>query len=186
MVDFADMEQLAVKALREPSVLERIRGRFRMLLVDEYQDTSPMQLSIFNSLCRILDADGRVVFVGDDKQSIYGFRGAAPELTRRGTEGWNRADLTVCHRSLPAILRFTNAFFNAVNAPLRDALLKEDEELAVQSYLEESSDRAVHDAGGEAEGQGAGGTAFFRAVLACGRELEDGKEGLRRRRGRAP
>lgn len=140
VVDFADMEQLAVKALREPAVLERIRGRFRMLLVDEYQDTSPMQLSIFNRLCRILGADGRVVFVGDDKQSIYGFRGAAPELTRRGTEGWNRADLTVCHRSLPAILRFTNAFFNAVNAPLRDALLKNDEELAVQSYLEESSD----------------------------------------------
>ena len=96
----------------------------RVLFVDEYQDTSPLQLRIFQLLGQIIEGGekpGRVIYVGDDKQSIYGFRGAVPELTRAGTPRtvggrarWKHDTLFVCWRSLPAVTGFVNAFFSSL------------------------------------------------------------------------
>ena len=47
------------------------------MLVDEFQDTNPMQLALFMKFARFA---GEVVFVGDVKQAIFGFRGSDPEL----------------------------------------------------------------------------------------------------------
>ncbi len=77
-VDFDDLIALAVRVLREEEdVGARVRGRFRHLLVDEFQDTNAAQLELIRRL--VLHPDGTVsglTAVGDEDQSIYGWRGA--------------------------------------------------------------------------------------------------------------
>ena len=75
-VDFNDIINLVVKLWEEhPAVLAKYRNRFRYLLVDEYQDTNRAQFRLIELLTAGLD-HGNVMVVGDDDQSIYGFRGA--------------------------------------------------------------------------------------------------------------
>lgn len=76
-LDFADQEVYALKLLNDESVVEQLRGRVSLVLVDEFQDTSPIQLAIFLKLAELVDES---VWVGDQKQSIYGFRGTDPAL----------------------------------------------------------------------------------------------------------
>ena len=77
-VDFDDLIALAVRLLREDEeVGARVRGRFKHLLVDEFQDTNTAQLELVKRL--VLRPDGSVsglTAVGDEDQSIYGWRGA--------------------------------------------------------------------------------------------------------------
>src|SRR5699024_7675896 len=54
-----------------------IRSRFRLLAVDEFQDTSPVQLALFLALSELVEDK---IWVGDPKQAIYGFRDADPAL----------------------------------------------------------------------------------------------------------
>lgn len=77
LIDYTDMEVLINQLLNQPPVQEVLRAELDLLLVDEFQDTSPIQLSIFLKLSRYAQQS---IWVGDPKQSIYGFRGAAPEL----------------------------------------------------------------------------------------------------------
>lgn len=149
LVDFADMERMACDALAEKAVKDRLKGRFRVLFVDEFQDTSPIQLRIFQLICDILQSGGcscRVIFAGDDKQSVYGFRGADSELTRSGTPEplWEKRSLRVCRRSLPAICRFAGAFFSHVPESFRENLLgAPDATLNTTSLLEEPGREAL-------------------------------------------
>ena len=69
LVDYVDMEQLALRALDEPVVAERLSEEIDLLLVDEFQDTNPMQLALFMKIVRFAH---EVVFVGDVKQAIFG------------------------------------------------------------------------------------------------------------------
>jgi superfamily I DNA/RNA helicase len=73
-VDFDDLLLLTLKLFREhPAVLERYRDRFSYLMVDEYQDTNRVQYEFI----KLLGGRRRnVCVVGDDDQSIYGWRGA--------------------------------------------------------------------------------------------------------------
>jgi len=77
VVDFAELLLRSLELLRgNASLLEHYRGRFQHLLVDEFQDTNDLQYAWL----RLLAGDRRQVFaVGDDDQSIYGWRGARIE-----------------------------------------------------------------------------------------------------------
>lgn len=78
LIDFADQEILALRVLRESEVARRaVAEGYRLLVVDEFQDTSPIQLALFFELGQLV---GEVIWVGDPKQSIYGFRGSDPQL----------------------------------------------------------------------------------------------------------
>ena len=77
LVDFTDIEQLALHALDQTPVRERLRDEIDLLLVDEFQDTNPMQLALFLKLATLAK---RTIFVGDVKQAIYEFRGCDPTL----------------------------------------------------------------------------------------------------------
>ncbi|NVB38481.1 UvrD-helicase domain-containing protein [Pseudenhygromyxa sp. WMMC2535] len=83
---YDDLERLARGLLADPQAREQLRGRYRHLLVDEYQDINPAQAEIIENLtdlCGRPGAPARVFFVGDPKQSIYRFRGADPGVFAR-------------------------------------------------------------------------------------------------------
>ena len=79
LIDYTDMEVLIKQLLENDTVREVLGSELDLLMVDEFQDTSPIQLEIFLKLSRLADYS---VWVGDPKQSIYGFRGADPKLMR--------------------------------------------------------------------------------------------------------
>lgn len=73
-MDFDDLLLLTYQLFRDhPDVCRRYSEQFGYLLVDEYQDTNYAQHRI---VCQLAGADARICVVGDDAQSIYGFRGA--------------------------------------------------------------------------------------------------------------
>jgi len=73
-VDFGDLLALTLKLFDEsPGTLRRYQERFTHVLVDEFQDTNPVQFEIVKRLTAI---HRNLVVVGDDDQSIYGFRGS--------------------------------------------------------------------------------------------------------------
>lgn len=95
-------------------VRKNLQNAIRAILVDEFQDTDPMQSEILEILAGPELIDGRLFLVGDIKQSIYGFRGAQPSLfeafrNRFREEG--RLNLTFNFRSVPGILSFVNELF---------------------------------------------------------------------------
>jgi len=79
VLSFDDVLTQLRDALRGPGAqgaIEALRGRFSVVLIDEFQDTDPIQWEIFSTLFDAADADTSLVLVGDPKQAIYGFRGA--------------------------------------------------------------------------------------------------------------
>lgn len=110
LLDFIDQEELALTLLDNTSLHKMLRDRIDLVLVDEFQDTSPLQLAIFTRLRRLAPQS---VWVGDPKQSIYGFRGADPVLMRSCVErlATARYYLTRNYRSHPTLVRFVDAAF---------------------------------------------------------------------------
>ncbi len=115
LMDFVDQEVLALELLRRPGVQEMLREQVDLVLVDEFQDTSPLQLDIFLALSRLAP---RSVWVGDQKQAIYGFRGTDPGLMdaalaaiaeRAGEQA--RETLQHSYRSRAELVRLTSDVF---------------------------------------------------------------------------
>jgi ATP-dependent helicase/nuclease subunit A len=113
VVDFQDLLVQARDLLRDNTgVRERVQRRFRFILIDELQDTDPVQMELVEYLCGAGLTGGKLFTVGDHCQSIYRFRGADVELfqnLRRSMSHEGRLGLTLNFRSQPAILAFTNA-----------------------------------------------------------------------------
>ena len=119
VVDFADLLTMARDLLRDdPAVRAAVRARFDAVLVDEFQDTNPVQAELVRLVGgRQPDDDGaRLFVVGDRKQSIYEFRGADVAVFARAADelvarGGGEELLTQSRRSAPALLALTNALF---------------------------------------------------------------------------
>jgi len=113
LIDYTDMEVLVARLLDNPDVREVLRSEIELLLVDEFQDTSPIQLEIFMKLSRLADQS---VWVGDPKQSIYSFRGAEPRLMQaivQKTGGIKKENiLEISWRSREDIVFANNALFS--------------------------------------------------------------------------
>lgn len=82
VLDFGDLMRFAARiAEADPAIREGERARFKVVLLDEFQDTSHAQMRLFSSIYGADEAAGipahPVMAVGDPKQSIYGFRGAS-------------------------------------------------------------------------------------------------------------
>jgi DNA helicase-2/ATP-dependent DNA helicase PcrA len=109
LVDFAELLLRAHELwLKSPQVLQHYRNRFRQILVDEFQDTNTVQYAWLRVL-----AGGQipVVAVGDDDQSIYGWRGAKIENIQRFTEDFQDTRtirLEQNYRSTRTILQAAN------------------------------------------------------------------------------
>ena len=128
--DMADLERCALALLRDDElsgwVQERLDARIRHVLIDEFQDTSPLQWhTLYAWLSAYAGAGGGasgqkppgVFLVGDPKQSIYRFRGAEPRVfaaaTRFVREGLGGSALACDHtrRNAPAVIDVINGVF---------------------------------------------------------------------------
>ncbi len=132
VISFDDMEKIFLSMLTDPKyqeVQDDIASNFRLLMVDEFQDSNPIQLKIFNRISELIARNsGHSIWVGDPKQAIYGFRGsdsrfiaeilkkfdfsddgsAVPEF---GPEMLGTDQLLESWRSRPALVTFSNKVF---------------------------------------------------------------------------
>jgi ATP-dependent helicase/nuclease subunit A len=114
-LDFEDLQLIAVELLtRSDWLRERYREQFRHLMVDEFQDTNDLQLRLIEQL---RGPNTRLFLVGDEFQSIYGFRHADVEVYRRehrrfaegGEPNGEALLLTGNFRAAPELVAATNA-----------------------------------------------------------------------------
>ena len=119
------------------ALAQRIRARYPVALIDEFQDTDRLQASIFEKIYpaegvppATAPAKGGLMIVGDPKQSIYRFRGAdvfaylGASAHRRNVR---KLSLTRNYRSKPALVRAVNAVFKRVNPFLRPEQIQFEE-----------------------------------------------------------
>ncbi|MBE0546484.1 MAG: UvrD-helicase domain-containing protein [Rubrivivax sp.] len=109
-VDFDDLIGLPLKLLqRDSEVREKWQAQFRHILVDEYQDTNAVQYELLKAL---VGERGLFTAVGDDDQSIYGWRGATVDNLKRLPQDYPHLKLIALeqnYRSTGHILRAANA-----------------------------------------------------------------------------
>lgn len=121
-LDFGDQGVLLLKMLRESDeARQALADELDLVVVDEFQDTNPLQLAIFVELAKLAK---RSVWVGDQKQAIYAFRGTDPTLIERiveSIEGWGGKlgePLTTSRRSTPSLVSLANAVFENAFSPV--------------------------------------------------------------------
>ncbi|TMF93041.1 MAG: ATP-dependent helicase [Chloroflexi bacterium] len=107
LVDFRDLISGTIELLQSsPALCERLRSRFRLVLVDEFQDVDPAQFELLR-LIAPPESRPRLVVVGDPDQSIYGFRGTVPRLLSHdfeATYGASTRHLAACRRCSQEVL----------------------------------------------------------------------------------
>ncbi|MFI7603306.1 UvrD-helicase domain-containing protein [Actinoplanes sp. NPDC049681] len=144
-MDFGDqLARAALVARDHPEVGEIERGRYKIVLLDEYQDTSHAQVVLLNAL---FGGGHPVTAVGDPCQSIYGWRGASAGTLDRfpaeftgpgGREAWV-LNLTRSWRNRPEILQVANA----LSRPLRAAGARVAELIPAQRVADRVGGRTV-------------------------------------------
>jgi ATP-dependent exoDNAse (exonuclease V) beta subunit len=169
-LDFEDLQLCARDLLRsQPELREREQARFRSIHVDEFQDTNRLQTEIVDLL---RTPETELFFVGDEFQSIYGFRHADVQVFRERRDAVEEPlSLTLNYRSRPEVLAAVNELFGAhfggefqelaAAAEFPDPVFGHPVELLVTSK-ESYKDSGVHWRRGEA-----------RAVARRVRELVD-------------
>lgn len=114
LVDFTDLEILFLTLLESNELVDVLCHDFELVLVDEFQDTNPLQLAIFGRLRQLAP---RSRWVGDPKQAIYGFRGTDPQLVN---DVWNnapnasRTGLPNNYRSQKGLVELTGKLFEPI------------------------------------------------------------------------
>jgi len=112
VLDFVDLEEKVLRLLENEAVRRSLGARLELVLVDEFQDTSPIQLALFLELGRLAQ---RSVWVGDQKQCIFEFRGADPLLMGTVLEEVKDGDrLGHSYRSRPELVDLVNRSFAEV------------------------------------------------------------------------
>jgi ATP-dependent exoDNAse (exonuclease V) beta subunit len=126
--DFTDQEMLFLRALHESeSVRAALVEELDLVLVDEFQDTSPIQLAVFVELAKLAK---RSVWVGDPKQAIYGFRGTDSRLISAVLDAipsWGGSlgePLTNSRRSVASLVRLVNQAFTPAFPKLKPEAIK--------------------------------------------------------------
>ncbi|AOY01806.1 exodeoxyribonuclease V subunit beta [Jeongeupia sp. USM3] len=109
---------------------ELIRSQFPVALIDEFQDTDPLQYRIFDTIYRVADTDPSraLVLIGDPKQAIYAFRGADIHtyLRARRATGGRHYTLATNYRSTRAMVAAVNRVFGAAEPYEAGAFLFRD------------------------------------------------------------
>ena len=171
---FADMLERLDVALADPEsgerLAQRLREQFPVAMIDEFQDTSPLQFRIFDRIYRTAEnlPEIALLLIGDPKQSIYGFRGADIHsylAARRATAGRHHV-LGTNFRSTQAVVNVVNRWFEipkdafgyrqgdqdplpfqSVGAKGRDEILKTSEgDIKAMTVVHDATLRSTRDA----------------------------------------
>ncbi len=122
MVDFGELLLRCLELFRDhnPALLEHYQERFRYILVDEFQDTNSIQYAWLKMLCQPLDPrkpkPEKLMAVGDDDQSIYGWRGAKIENIQRFNQDFKDTMVVKLEQNY----RSTNTILQAANDVIRN------------------------------------------------------------------
>ncbi|MFR2717611.1 MAG: UvrD-helicase domain-containing protein, partial [Anaerococcus obesiensis] len=108
------MEHEFIKLLDNEKLQSKLKKQFKYIFFDEYQDSNDIQ----NYIVEKLKNENNLFFVGDVKQSIYGFRNARPELFLKKLEDYDtdsnclRIDLSKNFRTDKDLIDFNNYIFD--------------------------------------------------------------------------
>ena len=115
LLDYNDMEKYMRLLMKDKGIASEISQSYRYLFVDEFQDSSPIQVKIFDTLSNLMEHS---YWVGDYKQAIYSFRGSDIALTKavvdsvsKKENGCDTDTLDTSWRSLPDIVELNNDVF---------------------------------------------------------------------------
>ncbi len=137
-IDFDDIIMLSVGLLKTPAILNFWQERFRYIMVDEYQDTNASQYLLISLLAK---KHGNICVVGDDDQSIYGWRGAEVENILNFAKDYPGC-VTI---KLEQNYRSTGSILDAANSVIRNNLLRTDKALWTASGAGREIDLLVAD-----------------------------------------
>lgn len=199
LVDFGDIEHLAVEILKDPEVCRILKKRFQFIFIDEYQDTNKIQEHIISRIAR---SDNQFK-VGDVKQSIYGFRQSDPKIFLATRKQFERADcpdalvidLNRNFRSNGATIEYINDVFQGLMPGYDDKaklyqglpsdeeynlipeahILVQDKKTSVASSDAEESEEEILS---KAEGEATYIAGLVKKII--GSTFYDGKQGIRR------
>ncbi len=112
-LDFDDMSELVLSLLKKhPQILKELQNRYKYILVDEYQDSNRSQEEIL----KLLSAPSyQIMVVGDDDQSIYGFRGSEPGIMSGFRRQFPGARMYVLERNYRSTQRIVFAATQVIN-----------------------------------------------------------------------
>ena len=119
LIDYTDMEVYLLDLLDKEEVCADIKNNLKLVMVDEFQDSNPIQLSIFMKLSELVNQS---IWVGDPKQAIYSFRGSDPILidevmkkfTSKNDDNLKVEILKMSWRSDKELVKFSNKIFSEV------------------------------------------------------------------------
>lgn len=125
-----DLLLMMEKKVKETSFADKIRAKYKAVLIDEFQDTDHLQWNIFSTLFNEKEFKGPLYLVGDPKQSIYRFRGADIYTyfqAKKSFKEESQKTLNRNYRSEPSLVKALNHLFSFLNPFL--VLPKTHEEL---------------------------------------------------------
>jgi len=135
-LDFGDLIVYTLKLFRErPNILKFYRGKFKYIMVDEFQDTNWAQYELVKTLAA---PKNNLVVVGDDDQAIYKFRGASLSNIMQFKDDYPQAEeliLTANYRSRQEILDYAYRFIQNNNPNRLETKLKIDKKLVARGEI---------------------------------------------------
>lgn len=143
MLDYDDCLEYLVELLRDPDLRPMIQGMWDYVMVDEYQDTNAIQLEIVYGLA---GDEANVMVVGDPSQSIYGFRGSAPQTMAAFRDRFPASQIITLdtnYRSSAEIVAVVNAIDRAIDTGFQRTLVSGRGSADIRPVLLESPDEAA-------------------------------------------
>lgn len=142
MLDYDDCLTYFAVLLEDEEIGPALRRRWSYVMIDEYQDTNPLQLRIVYAIAK---EHMNILVVGDPSQSIYGFRGSAPATLADFHKRFPEAriiPLETNYRSSPEIVSMVNAVDKAIDSPFDRTLLSTRPSAGIKPQLIDVTDAA--------------------------------------------
>lgn len=116
LISYQDLLALLAGAVKDEAISRKIRETYHVALIDEFQDTDPLQFEIFNTL--YVNGGQPLFLVGDPKQAIYNFRGADIYTYLKARESTDRRyTLATNRRSIEPLVKAVNQIFKRPSNP---------------------------------------------------------------------